>query len=50
MGVTNQEFINRAVLNNQPGPGVLAGATRAEKLKDRKNDATCAARGSHFSP
>ena len=41
----------------QPGPGehdprndVLTRATRAEDLKHRKYDATCAATGSHFSP
>ncbi len=57
MGVANQEFINRAALNHQPGPGdhdprndVLTSATRAEDLKHRKNDATCAATGSYLSP
>jgi hypothetical protein len=40
MGVTNQEFVNRAALGHQPGPGehdprndVLTSAKRAEKLK-----------------
>ena len=57
VGVTNQEFINRAALNHQPGPGehdprndVLASAKRAEEAKRLKYDVTCAARGSHFSP
>jgi hypothetical protein len=57
MGVTNQEFINRAALNHQPGPGehdprndVLTGAKRAEEAKHIKYDATCAATGSHLSP
>ncbi len=57
MGVTNQELINRAALNHQPGPGehdprddVLTSAKRAEEVKHRKHDATCAATGSHFSP
>ena len=43
MGVTNQEFINRAALNHQPGPGehdprndVLTSSTRAEEFKHRK--------------
>ncbi len=43
MGVTNQEFINRAALKHQLGPGehdprndVLTSATRAEVLKNRK--------------
>ena len=38
MGVTNQEFINRAALNHQPGPGdhdprndVLTSAKRARR-------------------
>ena len=51
MGVTNQEFINRAALN-QPGPGdhdprndVLTGAKRAEEAKHLKYDASCAATG-----
>ena len=57
MGVTNQELINRAALNHQPGPGdhdprndVLTSAMRAEDLKHRKYDAICAATGSHLSP
>ena len=57
MGVTNQEFINRAALNHQPGPGdhdprndVLTSAKRAEEAKHLKYDATCAATGSNFSP
>jgi hypothetical protein len=57
MGVTNQEFINRAALNHQPGPGdhdprndVLTSAKRAEEAKHIKYDATCAATGSNFSP
>ncbi len=48
MGVTNQEFINRAALNHQPGPGdhdprndVLTSAKRAEEAKHLKYDATC---------
>ena len=50
MGVTNQELINRAALNHQPGPDehdprndVLTSAARAEDFKHRKYDATCAA-------
>jgi hypothetical protein len=38
MGITNQEFINRAALDNQPGPGehdprneVLTSAKQAEE-------------------
>ena len=57
MGVTNQEFINRAALGHQPGPGehdsrndVLTSVMRAEALKHRKYDAICAATGSHVSP
>jgi hypothetical protein len=57
MGVTNQEFINRAALNHQPGPGehdprndVLTSAKRAEEVKHLKYDVTCAATGSHLSP
>ena len=57
MGVTNQEFINRAALHHQPGPGdhdprndVLTSAKRAEEAKHLKYDATCAATGSNFSP
>jgi hypothetical protein len=58
MGVTNQEFINRAGLNNQPGPeehdprnDVLTSAKRAEERKHTKYDAICAAQGrsSHLS-
>jgi hypothetical protein len=57
MGVTNQEFINRAALNHQPGPGehdprndVLSSARRAEAYKHAKYDAICAGRGLIFSP
>jgi hypothetical protein len=57
MGVTNQELINRAALNHQPGPDehdprndVLTSAARAKEFKHRKYDATCAATGSHLSP
>ena len=57
MGVNNEEFINRAALGHQPGPGeheprndVLTSAKRAEKLNHDKYDAICAATGSHFSP
>ena len=57
MGVTNQEFINRAALNHQPGPDehdprndVLSSAKRAEEAKHLKYEVTCAATGSHFSP
>ncbi len=57
VGVTNQEFINRAALNHQPGPGehdphndVLTSAMRAEDLKHLKYDTICAATGSHLSP
>ncbi len=57
MGVTNQEFINRADLGHQPGPGehdprndVLTSAKRAEERKHTKYDAICAATGSVFSP
>jgi hypothetical protein len=57
VGVTNQEFINRAALNHQPGPGQdvpsnddLAIAKRAEDFKHDKYDTICAARGSHLSP
>jgi hypothetical protein len=46
MGVTNQEFINRAALSHQPGPGehdprndVLTSARRAEEHKHAKYDA-----------
>ena len=57
MGVNNEEFINRAALGHQPGPGehtprndVITSAKRAEKLNHDKYDAICAATGSHFSP
>ncbi len=57
MGVTNQEFIHRAALNHQPGPGehdprndVLTSAKRAEEFKHGKYDTMCAATGSHLSP
>jgi hypothetical protein len=57
MGVTNQEFISRAELGRQPGPGehdprndVLTSAKRAEERKHTKYDAICAASGSVFSP
>ena len=53
MGVTNQEFISRAALGQQPGPeehdprnDVLASAKRVEEHKHRKDDAICAAAGS----
>ncbi len=56
MGVTNQEFINRAALGHQPGPeehdprnDVLTSAKRAEERKNTKYDAICAATGSIFS-
>ena len=54
MGVTNQEFINRAALNHQPGPDehdprsdVFTCAARAEDFKHLKYDDTCAATMSH---
>ena len=54
---TLKEFINRAALNHQPGPGdhdprndVLTRAKRAEEAKHLKYDAICAATGSIFSP
>ena len=57
MGVTNQEFISRAELGRQPGPGehdprndVLTSAKRAEERKHTKYDAICAATGAVFSP
>ena len=57
MGVTNQEFINRAALIHQPGQeehdprnDVLASAKRAEALKHAKYDAICEGTGSTFSP
>jgi hypothetical protein len=57
MGVTNQEFINRAGLNHQPGPeehdprnDVLISVKRAEERKHTKYDAICAATGSVLSP
>ena len=57
MGATNQEFINRAALGHQPGPGehdprndVLTSAQRAEARKHAKYDNICAAAGSIFSP
>jgi hypothetical protein len=57
MGVTNQEFINRAALGHQPGPGehdprndVLSSARRAEAYKHAKYDAIYAGTGSIFSP
>jgi hypothetical protein len=57
MGVTNQEFISRAELGRQPGPGehdprndVLTSAKRAEALKHAKYDAICEGTGSTFSP
>jgi hypothetical protein len=57
MGVTNQEFINRAGLHHQPGPeehdprnDVLTSAKRAEERKHTKYDAICAATGSVSSP
>ncbi len=53
MGVTNQELINRAGLNHQPGleehdprNDVLTSAKRAEERKHTKYDAICAATGS----
>ena len=53
MGVTNQEFINRAAPGRQPGPeehdprnDVLTSAKRAEERKHTKYDAICAATGS----
>ena len=49
MRVTNQEFINRAALGHQPGPGehdprsnIITSATRAEEHKHAKYDAICA--------
>ena len=57
MGVTNQEFINRAALGHQPGPGehdprsnILTSAKRADEHKHVTYDAICAATGSIFSP
>jgi hypothetical protein len=49
MGVTNQEFINRAALGH-PRSDVLTSAKRAEERKHAKYDAICAATGSIFSP
>jgi hypothetical protein len=55
MGVTSQEFINRAALGRQPGPeehdsrnDVLTSAKRAEERKHTKYDAICTATGSVF--
>jgi hypothetical protein len=57
IGVTNQEFINRACLGHQPGPeqhdprnDVLASARRAEVRKHANYNAICAATGSILSP
>jgi hypothetical protein len=57
MRVTNQEFINRAALGHQPGPGehdprsnILTSAKRADEHKHVTYDAICAATGSIFSP
>ena len=57
MGVTNQEFISRAELGRQPGPGehdprndVLTSAKRAEALKHANYDAICEGTGSTLSP
>jgi hypothetical protein len=57
MGVTNQEFVNRAALDHQPGPeqhdpcnDVLTSAKHAEDRKHDKYDRICAATGSILSP
>jgi hypothetical protein len=57
MGVTNQEFINRAALGHQPGPeehdprkDVITSAKRAEERKHANYDVICAAKGSILSP
>jgi hypothetical protein len=57
MGVTKQEFINRAALGYQPSPGehdprndVLTSAKQAEERKHAKYDRICAATGSIISP
>jgi hypothetical protein len=57
LGVTNQEFINRAALGYQPTAeehdprnDVLTSAARAEAYKHDKCDTICAATGTHLQP